>query len=290
MSEEADDSALCPVCMESYSESGDAVPRLLPCTHTMCHACAGRLIKNNTLVCPQDRKPHPAPSGVTTFPQNKYILKMLKQSKTTAVPPGGSSSDRCTVHGMDMMLYCKHPDCQKAICPLCLAEQHRGHTVVNIEEPRMSVLKSKAAVMKQRLSLDLSRLVATRERVHQQRLELMKRVNERGKKLLEEFDKKIRAIEDSIKKLNEINQHRTNDMEQDDFEKNTKLLETLQKQSEDDEPMKYKFYDDLEETTREMEPPGEATEVKNPQLLIEGIKSPQLFSLSLPHTVKLSAE
>ena len=77
MSEELDDSVFCPVCFERYSESGVAVPRLLPCTHTMCHACVDMLIKNSTLVCPQDRKAHAALSGVLSFPQNKYVLKIL---------------------------------------------------------------------------------------------------------------------------------------------------------------------------------------------------------------------
>ena len=83
MWEEADDSAFCPVCFECYSELGVSVPRLLPCTHTMCHACVDTLIKNSTLVCPQDRKAHPAFSGVLSFPQNKYILKMITQGNVS---------------------------------------------------------------------------------------------------------------------------------------------------------------------------------------------------------------
>ena len=83
MSEELDDSAFCPVCFECYSESGVAVPRLLPCTHTLCHACVDKFIKNSTLVCPQDRKAHPALSGVLSFPQNKYVLKMMTQGKVS---------------------------------------------------------------------------------------------------------------------------------------------------------------------------------------------------------------
>ena len=174
---------------------------------------------------------------------------------------------------MEVVLYCKHSDCLVGICPLCVTQHHRGHTVVNIEEPRKSVLKSKAVVIKQRLSLDLSRLVATRQKVHQQRLEIMEKVNQRSRELLKEFDTKITVIESNIKKLNEISQRKTDDMEKDDFEKNKGFIEKLQKQSEDEEPMKYKFYDDLEEITREMEPPGKATETKRPQHLIAGIKS-----------------
>ena len=44
-------SAPGPVCFESYEETGDHLPRLLPCTHTLCHTCVSAMIHCNTLVC-----------------------------------------------------------------------------------------------------------------------------------------------------------------------------------------------------------------------------------------------
>ena len=184
-------------------------------------------------------------------------------------PSGGAQCNVCTQHDMEVMLYCKHPDCQVEICPLCLAQHHRGHTVVNIEEARMRVLKSKAAAMKQRLSLDLSRLVATRQKIDQERLELIEKVNQRRNELLKEIGEKVRAIDDNIKKLDEISQHKTNDMEENDFAKDTEFIETLQKQSEGSEPFKFKFYS-MEETTRDIEPPGKIVKMKRKELEIEG--------------------
>ena len=41
---------------------------------------------------------------------------------------------QCMKHKMDMILYCKHEGCEKEICPLCMSEQHRNHSVVNVHE------------------------------------------------------------------------------------------------------------------------------------------------------------
>ena len=176
--------------------------------------------------------------------------------------PGEAPSNMCTQHDMEVMLYCKHPDCQVEICPLCLAQHHRGHTVVNIEKPRMTVLKSKAAAMKQRLSLDLSRLVATRQKIDRQWLDMIKNGNQRRNELVKEFDDKIRTVDDNIKKLNEISQRKTNDVEENNFRKDSKFIEQLQKQSEEVESKKYKFYKDLQETTQELEPPKEIADMR----------------------------
>ena len=123
MLEELDDSAFCPICFECYSESGDTVSRLLPCTHTMCHACVDKLIKKNTLLCPHDRKAYPAAYGVHTFPQNKYVLKILQQ--------------------------------------------------INAGNERKTNLKSQASLLIKQLKLFKSRLVITRKKVTQHRLDLV---------------------------------------------------------------------------------------------------------------------
>ena len=41
---------------------------------------------------------------------------------------------QCVTHKMDMILYCKHEGCQTEICPLCMSEHHRNHSVVNVHE------------------------------------------------------------------------------------------------------------------------------------------------------------
>ena len=259
MSEEVDDSAFCPVCLERYSETGDAVPRLLPCTHTMCHACVERLLKNNILVCPQDRKSHPAPSGVTSFPQNKYVLKLLRQNKTTTVPPVDDLFYVCEEHGMEVVLYCKHPDCQIGICPLCMTAGHKGHSVVSIAEEQNSILELRVAHLIKRLHVNKNRLIATRQKLNQHRLELVQSLKEKQNELEQEFDEKIKSVDENLDKFNQLSQELKGDLK-----KEKGFIDTIWKQSEDKEQMKYKFYD-LTESTRDMEPPRE-TDVKQPTL------------------------
>ena len=75
---ETDELSSCPVCFEPYKEVGGGIPRIFPCHCTLCHRCIGKLLKANTVLCPQDRQAHAAINGITSFPQNKYILIYLK--------------------------------------------------------------------------------------------------------------------------------------------------------------------------------------------------------------------
>ena len=70
----------CSVCFEVYAETGSHIPRLLPCTHTVCEMCIRQLIQGKEAFnCPECRVRHPAHNGVKTFPQNKYILTHIKR-------------------------------------------------------------------------------------------------------------------------------------------------------------------------------------------------------------------
>ena len=71
----------CSVCLEDYEEDGDHIPRLLPCTHTLCEACIKHLIKDNKLECPECRKQHKASNGEKSFSQNKYLLVQVLRRK-----------------------------------------------------------------------------------------------------------------------------------------------------------------------------------------------------------------
>ena len=81
MDDELGDVTECPVCFESYEECGEHVPRLLPCTHTLCENCVRGLLKEKSLRCPECRTTHLAPSEVLNFPQNKYILILIRKVK-----------------------------------------------------------------------------------------------------------------------------------------------------------------------------------------------------------------
>ena len=132
MASNFDDLTTCPVCWVDYTETGDHVPRILPCHHSVCEVCIGTLLKNETIACPECRKRFRG-TGVKSFQQNRYILANIKkqgcQGKTQA-------TERCKEHGKDFAFYCQNMTCQKNVCPSCMLKSHKSHNLVEIEEVR----------------------------------------------------------------------------------------------------------------------------------------------------------
>ena len=117
----------CPVCLQEYTETGEFVPRILPCHDTVCERCIKRLLGDgSTLKCPVDRRKFNAEKGFITFPQNKYILSQLKKKRKQKK----STLQNCKTHALVLNLYCY--SCQKDMCSMCLSENHRRHDVVDI--------------------------------------------------------------------------------------------------------------------------------------------------------------
>ncbi len=82
------------------------------------------------LTCPECRKQHHVSSeGIRTFPINKYIITFLTRSNRKEL-------ETCLVHDRDLSLFCKHVDCQRAICQRCYLNEHNAHPVVDIEDER----------------------------------------------------------------------------------------------------------------------------------------------------------
>ena len=67
----------CQICLEDFEETGDKVPRILPCSHTVCQKCLAQLIRQKLVKCPECRLKHKAKNDVKSFPQNKYILAFV---------------------------------------------------------------------------------------------------------------------------------------------------------------------------------------------------------------------
>ena len=121
----------CQVCLEEYVEDGDHVPRLLPCTHTVCEFCIKKLISDKKLNCPECRTKHEAESDTKTFPQNKYLIAQIR--RLAKEEKENEDSERCEEHGKELNMFCREPLCQKTICISCMKD-HRKHDVLNIEE------------------------------------------------------------------------------------------------------------------------------------------------------------
>ena len=106
------ESLTCPVCFEEFEENGKHVPRLLPCSHTLCHKCIGQLIRDTRLECPTCRVNHEGKQEETSFPQNKYILTLRRRL---------GEFRKCPAHEEDMILYVENPDAREpSVLSVCL--------------------------------------------------------------------------------------------------------------------------------------------------------------------------
>ena len=132
------DSLMCPVCFEEFGENGDHVPRLLPCSHTLCHRCTVQVLKDKRLQCPTCRVKHEARREEISFPQNKYILILVRRRPAQTGELG--KAERCLEHGEDKILFCRETECLKAICVSCLSQTHLGHKAVSIKEETKDVV------------------------------------------------------------------------------------------------------------------------------------------------------
>ena len=123
---EFDDTAGCPVCYDTFGTE-KCVPRLLPCTHSVCQECVVRILGYKIfLKCPQCRKKHNAYTGLNAFPENKYILNNLRARGHPFMFPS------CAKHGRELSIYCKSKGCGKDVCQVCFLEEHNGHNGVDI--------------------------------------------------------------------------------------------------------------------------------------------------------------
>ena len=220
---ELDDTTHCPVCLEPFDKTR-LVPRLLPCSHSVCSKCITELLTGNglILVCPQCRKRHVAGIGQQSFPENKYVFKILEKAKTMLLPPPPPPRKfvLCGTHKgeRELSLYCKSPGCQVAICQLCMIENHNGHKVVDIvdeENKKLTALKELICQCKATLSTAKQGI---RENCQERVRALIDRKNEVTRKFdtliaetrnhmqseEKDIEKQLKAMDGLIEKFNTI--------------------------------------------------------------------------------------
>ena len=165
-----DDILSCIVCFEEFTSEGDYVPRLLPCTHTLCEKCMKALLLNDSLECPVCRKRHPAANGAENFPQNKVLLTVIRR-KTTYDKKLIEDQKKpiCQKHGRDITLFCIEPGCRVTICQLCLGT-HRKHEMKDPKqerEERYQGLVVSADALKNNLQSNKQKFVETKQELEE---------------------------------------------------------------------------------------------------------------------------
>ena len=200
----------CPICLESFTETGSRVPRLLPCSHSLCEQCVKKILKQKVLNCPECRTRHAASTGVKRFPQNKYILSMLKLIRQTTKTPQEKgkkstptkalkeSNKICSTHKKDLILYCKRDGCLKEICQMCKMKGHKGHLVVSIEEERSAKVKELES-LSGRIRIYRTQLLATKRKVRGEGEDSLKRLRKRKREQIKIYDDLIKQMQNGIK-------------------------------------------------------------------------------------------
>ena len=256
MAESEDDLTNCPVCFDEYRENGGRLPRLLPCTHTLCENCLQVLIRKAKLDCPECRLKHEAVNGVKSFPQNKYIISHLKKAQQGEVAENKEEICgvfvTCNQHKREKIFFCLEDDCQKQVCIVCFARHHKQHSYVDLElqrqkcEPLLSKIdsltkdfqeqKGSLTALKEDLEGKIGVIVAEMEA---QKEEELKKVIEKYQKAIEdacaaswnymrEIDQEVAEIGEFVVDLDDLKRH-TNivTVTDDDLTKYTEKVEKI---------------------------------------------------------------
>ena len=183
----------CGVCFNEYGENCATIPRLFPCSHTLCESCIKELIINDTLVCPMCRKKHRAKGKEKAFPQNEYLLVQIRKNKEEAQSKDkddAQSKEKCKLHGKELVLYCVEKMCQKAVCISCLVD-HKKHEVIDIEEHEKEVLTRKLWKIQTNLEVKVQMISDAKNDVTDKTSTCVREL----KKLGEEIEKMVQEAE-----------------------------------------------------------------------------------------------
>ena len=229
MSEDNNDSTTCPVCFELYKEAGGHIPRLLPCSHTLCHSCTVALTKNGKLECPQDRQVHHAKKGKLIFPQNQYILKQLEMK------PSKTEFQICFQHNKEKNLYCKERRCQTVICSVCLTENHNRHAVVDfltVKETVINDLSDEAERLSRSLTEQKEKLTKLRDDANEKYSLHVDKINARKTDFMDSLQPKIQKIEGIMQKLENVRKRTNLKMKCEELATTKQSIEELKKDSD----------------------------------------------------------
>ena len=219
----------CQVCFEEFEEDGAHVPRLLPCTHTLCHTCVGQLIQGTRIECPERREKHEAKKEEKSFPQNKYILVQMKR-KTPRLQRDQSPIEKCSEHGKELNIFCKEAGCKRVICLSCLSQGHKKHEVVEIEDRKkemMATLQKNIEAVTDNLQRKMRNIRVAKKDVVEKFKNNLKELKMKKEELMKQYDNMIKETENQMKQIDIKANRDLNTMNE-----NVNLLQDMNKSAE----------------------------------------------------------
>ena len=123
----------CSICLETYTD-----PKIISCLHTFCCKCLEKHARKNhrqgKFRCPECQAEIDLPEGnhfdrlQTSFIHNSLLGLLETEDREVLLKP-----PFCSQHKKERLRYfCS--SCEACICPVCFAEDHRGHEFDVIEK------------------------------------------------------------------------------------------------------------------------------------------------------------
>ena len=236
----------CPVCFEEFEKDGDHIPRLLPCTHTLCETCVKQLIRDNRLECPECRTEHGGEDKEKSFPQNKYLLMHIMR-KSMNGKLDRKEKKLCEEHRQELFLFCNEPECKKPICLVCLRKSHNKHAVMDIMDDKTKILEKKISYIERNLREKVIIFNAAKTEVCRKTedclSDLKRRRGETTNQIDDEFDKMKEEVNGKMRETSSLL-----DKEIATLEENLTLLSNMKRNTEDTKDNRDGGFSDLMDT------------------------------------------
>ena len=227
----------CSICLDTYTD-----PKILSCFHTFCCKCLEKHARNThgqgKFRCPECQAEIDLPEGnrfdrlSTSFIHNSLLGLLETEDREVLLRP-----PFCSQHKNERLRYfCS--SCEACICPVCFAEDHRGHDFDVIEKAvqedkkyimlNVDTIKEKANLFReeirksQKTSEDVDMIIAIAKqqvseaaqhvitKTRQQEKQLLESLEMTRKKRIERINSAKHELESLVKQMNQAVQFAEN--------------------------------------------------------------------------------
>ena len=227
----------CSICLDTYTD-----PKILSCFHTFCCKCleehARKTHRQGKFRCPECQAEIDLPEGnrfdrlSTSFIHNSLLGLLETEDREVLLKP-----PFCSQHKKERLRYfCS--SCEACICPVCFAEDHRGHDFDVIEKAvqedkkyimlNVDTIKEKANLFREEIgklektSEDVEMIIAIAKqdvseaaqhvitKTRQQEKQLLESLEMTRKKRIERINSAKHELESLVKQMNQAVQSAEN--------------------------------------------------------------------------------